>query len=570
MRLLILAFLLLSVLGCQKPNDTRGILPPEVQLYSLYQPTKASSEGLTMEYRVKATQDLFETLRKEYAPWKFKPALIGVDVEAVAKSCIAAEAKIAVSSRTDYNDRLKICIAKFQDTHLTVQDTAEKPWVITLIGAAMLVENKWVISSVRDKLAIYWTSQRPDLEKQINDVLEIGNQIVSIDDIPANDYFAKIGEGISGSSRDYVLARAARRSFTRNSAYPTRPFIKVGFASDSGIVYLDLPWFYTTAEDAESNDLLSAKNLLRAEQINNATDTVSFSPYYRMFGTKELNDVFSYASVKDDEGDFIFAGRPKLFPNTCYIKISTFRAKNTVYAANGIEENRAAAIQKIIEMCELTTSRMVLDLQDNGGGSATNVDILLSHLLTQNNLYSLSAPRVSELTTVIFDGIIKNFPHFAPPYEQANATMREILRFDSTAVLPWIPRQYGRYRSNVTYTKPIQLITTSLCISACDEFVRAMKLANRATIIGTPTNGTGAGYIISEDLRSSFSDERKTFEIYIPNELFGVSTTIPQTSKLDAQYIMENKPTVPDVTYRFTLRDIREYYPDLIEFLKLN
>lgn len=577
MKALVLTVILCGTMlsACEKPKSSSAELPPEIQLYGAYEPSTVNSQVLSKDYRIQATNSLFDSLRKEYAPWHYKRSLIGIDVELIAKQCVSEEMTVETSTRPEFVDRLRICLAKFRDTHLAIYDTAAKPTIITLIGAAMDVNAKWVVSSVRENLVLFWIGQHPELADHIKAALKIGNQIVSIDGIPANEYVATIGKSISGSSQSFVMQRAAERTFTRSFSYPNKAFIRLGISTTSGIVYLDMPWFYTTSENVEVNDLLSSKNMLKAEQVNNATNTLGFSPYYRIFATFEVLDLYKYATSKDEEGDFIFAGRPKLFPNTCYIKLSNFKAKQRVYAEDGSEISKVEAIRKIISMCESKTTQMILDLQHNVGGNSSNVDLLLSHLLPKTKeIYALEAPRVSPLTSKIFNGIInayKDSPSDVRYYTEANSILATTLESNSMTVLPWLVARYGYYQEDMIYTKPVRVLTTPYCISACDEFVRAIKLSNRAQIIGTPTNGTGAGYIFVDEIKSLYSDEQKIFEINIPNEVFSVSRSYPKhLGPIDERYLMENRPTIPDITYRYTKRDLVEYYADLIDYLNLN
>jgi len=115
------------------------------------------------------------------------------------------------------------------------------------------------------------------------------------------------------------------------------------------------------------------------------------------------------------------------------------------------------------------------------------------------------------------------------------------------------------------YDKKIVALITPNCISACDMTASLLKNSKRATLIGTHTNGTGAGFWDDEEngFPRKWVDSHNTLQVYIPNSLFGVpSKEIVEKEghilpfKAHKNFISENIPSVADVQFSPTLKDI--------------
>jgi hypothetical protein len=108
------------------------------------------------------------------------------------------------------------------------------------------------------------------------------------------------------------------------------------------------------------------------------------------------------------------------------------------------------------------------------------------------------------------------------------------------------------------FNNKIVALVTADCISACDKMASLLKTSKRATIIGTTSNGTGAGYRSTSELDTKWTDSLRVFESQIPNYLFGeagdVDTRIFGEDSV-FELNLENKPTIADVLYRPTFKD---------------
>jgi hypothetical protein len=98
--------------------------------------------------------------------------------------------------------------------------------------------------------------------------------------------------------------------------------------------------------------------------------------------------------------------------------------------------------------------------------------------------------------------------------------------------------------------------------------VALLKASKRAILVGSPTNGTGAGLVgINQDNSiAKFRDSFNQIEVDVPNYLFGVAKApvgeeqnghILRFSE-NMDLLLENKPTQPDVPFHLSVDDLRE------------
>ncbi|MDO9184252.1 MAG: hypothetical protein Q7U04_17695, partial [Bacteriovorax sp.] len=80
-------------------------------------------------------------------------------------------------------------------------------------------------------------------------------------------------------------------------------------------------------------------------------------------------------------------------------------------------------------------------------------------------------------------------------------------------------------------------------------------------IIGTHSNGTGAGFISTGELNTNWEDRLRVFSTQVPNFLFGapgksLTDTIFDDNSSETM-CSENRPTVADIQYAPTALDLR-------------
>ena len=87
------------------------------------------------------------------------------------------------------------------------------------------------------------------------------------------------------------------------------------------------------------------------------------------------------------------------------------------------------------------------------------------------------------------------------------------------------------------------------------------RASGRVTLLGEPTNGTGAGYRTSTPYETTeIKDDYDVFKFDVPNFLFGrpvgVGAQQYREAPLGFRDNSENQPTGPDVAYQPAVADV--------------
>ena len=114
------------------------------------------------------------------------------------------------------------------------------------------------------------------------------------------------------------------------------------------------------------------------------------------------------------------------------------------------------------------------------------------------------------------------------------------------------------------YEQKVVALISPMCISACDGMGLLLKASKRATLIGTTTNGTGAGFIGTEAFQGShWVDHLQLVSLRIPNRLFGPAGVVGKRvfNEPDAyiKYNSENQPVIADSHYVESTDDIQNH-----------
>lgn len=112
------------------------------------------------------------------------------------------------------------------------------------------------------------------------------------------------------------------------------------------------------------------------------------------------------------------------------------------------------------------TKGLIIDVRNNGGGTITNVNKMISHFIDEEAILGY----------------------------RVNKTGPGHSDFSSPVVEKVAP-----YENGYIYTKPVYVLTSSGCYSATNEFVYAMKGLPRITILGGKTGG-GCGMPFTTEL----------------------------------------------------------------------
>jgi hypothetical protein len=214
---------------------------------------------------------------------------------------------------------------------------------------------------------------------------------------------------------------------------------------------------------------------------------------------------------------------------------------------------------------------LILDIRYNPGGAIGDAIALVSDLAsTKENIAPLSQMfRITNLAWESVDAAVAGGiedPANIDPSAQEVASVFTDARAkgsDYSEVLPASPLTTDKVVNG--YDQKIVVLTTSLCVSACDATALLLKTAGRATLMGEPTNGTGAGFFSTFEV-PDFTDTNHIIVAHLPNSLFGRPLQAGENPKTVAVESIEaeNHPTQPDVLIEPTLADVQNGNSDLI------
>ncbi|MCO5144262.1 MAG: S41 family peptidase [Oligoflexia bacterium] len=532
--------------------------------------------SLSQEERLDISCQIREAILNRYSLVGLKQERIGLDMQKHLDSCVAKEAKITKSSRLQFSDRIRSCIAKLQDTHFGIGLYTQVP-TVTLPILLARVQGKVVI--VRKLPKLISLIEARDGISNLDKELEIGNEIVQIEGVDTQVWLESMSDYVDGSSLEYRLDMAAYYLARRNFLYPKKNLAKLKIKKSNGkTVDLLLPWTSTKegqnvldfAQDLKNKGIPSHEEIALEydSQTRKWKGSSIASEGYRPWDSLVSNNTLQEFTDKEEGGVAlrtaeVLESRKVAY---CYMQLLTF---STYYmkAPDKSDTNFLDEIKNFAENCEKKELPMVLDLRSNGGGNASfpsevmkiltkkdqkSLGIVTTYRANRHSLWLLSQ---AESATDLGARILNN-ELFSMNAEYLAEAMKS-----------------GKAYADISFENPIEpaldsgfnqdlvVLLTPDCISACDMMSALIKQNKRGTIIGTHSNGTGAGFSRRGELSALFSDSYQFFRFSIPNFLFGFQDKegYPERGLYSAHkgLIGENKPTQADVKYETTLEDLK-------------
>lgn len=559
----------LSLLSaCQKSKESQSILPEGIRLYDPDLERLANEGRLSLDERMKSIGDLMTVLKENYVLWNLKKALIGVDGAEISSQCLANEKKFPEpSGRNEFIDRLRICVANFKDTHLRIKQRVSSPKIFSVISYAMEVQGKLYISGIREDLLAYSAELNQIERTQFDAFVQKGTEIISIDGLSGKDSIAQLEAYISASSALAGHSEATARLFTRNFQLPKKKSLTIELRRDDKLLTINLPLFYEPTGEVESEAFLEkagVDNYSKRSKGGFAPPSRGLNPESEVFDPEDLVTPVQFSAEPNSDLRFAMIGRLKANPATCLLQLTSFDVySDEVYYTGGSSKVSFKEIYtSFLEYCSTPNTNLLIDLWSNGGGSSRLAMRILSAILPeQANITALAAyivspnawPLLSALHSEAADSPIseKVFNSFKNAY------------IEKQAFTPWINESQESVVP--TFTGSATLLISENCVSACDRFARAFKVAQRGHIVGHLTAGTGAGFFDSEDSFLAYKDPKNLYSVMTPNRLFAIVSgkIIEETVPFSPDLIAENKPVQPDIPYSLTLKDITDNFADL-------
>ncbi|MEA9355906.1 S41 family peptidase [Bacteriovorax sp. PP10] len=548
---------------------------------------------LNKEDRLLVLKDLLKTVELQYALLPLKKQLIGLNYEKLKADAIAAEeasddilldtkdrknselrdrvAFLQASSNMDFIDRMTVLIAQFKDTHFGIYDKIARPFIYTGLRFYR-IDGKIVVSQLETKfLGMASKLSGADLS-----TIKIGDEVISIDGVPVEDKIKELKPYISGSSDDFIDSEAIRSLTLRNVKYEKKNFIRVVF-KNAGTIKLPI-FSNSTMSDTPRLDAITFLNKFEIpsdtssigitfdQTLKKWTDSdMSFIGYRASKIAKNLKDLKEYVSDSGSAairtGYFINKGK-----TYAVLQVLTFSAPKV---KNG--ENALAfidALRNFVLEVKESEVPLILDLRVNNGGNGSYPSKLMSMLIADTKAEfasSTEALRMTQYIRQINEGYLVQ--RVAAEDENEGMTidmMKDLIdtALDNNDEYTPMHVMAGTMKADPKvggFPNKIVTLVSPDCISACDKTAFLIQSTKRSPIIGSHSNGTGAGFTSSNELNTQWSDRLNMFSATVPNYLFGrpgALGTLVFGENSVLEMCSENKPTPADIQYKATALDL--------------
>lgn len=554
--------------------------------------------GLKFQYydredRLLIVNDFLKTVELEYALLPLKAKRIGLDWASVKANAIARESAaesilIATTDRSnptererisflqaranmEFLDRMQALAAEFQDTHFGIQEKISRPFVYT--GVRMFrIDGKVVVGSLEKKLL----GMASKLSGTDFSRIRIGDEVLAINGKPVEERVKELKKYVSGSTDEFSDYQAIRALTIRNHNYDASNSVTITFR-DAGI--FKLPLFANNPKD--STPRLDAMTFFAKYGIPSDSSTIGLSfdksskqwldggmTFEGYSPTKLHLNLKGITEMVGDDGapalrSGYFMNKGKTYG---VLQILTFMTRNVKVGETSV--SFTDGIRAFIAELKENQLPLILDLRFNGGGNGNLPAQVLSVLAEEGAIYpgATSGFRMTSYMRQIqepsfYQEVVGEDQSFGLTLDDMKNIFQKTIdeRSEYTPMFAGEVIPYDTQKIKGFNNKIVALVTAN-CISACDKMSFLLKSSGRATIIGTHSNGTGAGFLSSSELNTKWEDRLRVFETQVPNYLFGKPGKSYETTIFDENSVedmcSENRPTVADVQYATTLLDV--------------
>jgi hypothetical protein len=554
--------------------------------------------GLKFQYydredRLYIVSDFLKTVELEYALLPLKKIRLNLDFNKLKEDAIRLESKVEdililaenrsnplererisflqAQSNMAFLDRMQNLVAQFHDTHFGIQEKIRRPLVYTGIRL-FRIDGKVVVGGIEKKLM--------DLASKLSGTdfsfIKLGDEVNAIDGVPVEDKISDLKESISASSDEFADYQAIRSLTIRDHHYAPSNTIKISFKSGA---ILKLPLFANSSKD--STPRLDAMIFFAKYGIPYDTTAIGldydnaskqwlegaikfegYSPTKLHLNLKGLTEMMG------DDGTPALRSGYYISKGRIYgvLQILTFSTKNVKIkdATMSFIDGVRAFIAELKE----NQTPLILDLRFNPGGRANLPPQVLSVLAEENTVYPTTTTGYRMTSYIrqlqepqLFQQMMGEDLSFGINREDLRDLFEKTIesRLDYTPMFSVGAIPFDKEKINGFSNKIVALVTAN-CISGCDMMAMLLKASKRATIIGTHSNGTGAGYSSTQSLNTNWVDRLRVFDTQIPNFLFGMPGEYYSTKVYDENSALkmcsENLPTEADIPYAAKMIDL--------------
>ena len=529
---------------------------------------------VSKQERVDTLCQIRDAIEERYALRNFKKEVLKLDPVEVIDRCANEEIKIGDNSRFAYFDRVRKCVASIRDSHLFFELANDLPSVVNGLYATH-VKGKIYVSGIRRDILSYIESvDKTSLIDKFNGDIEV----VSVDGRPALDVVMDLAKYEFASSEGAALSSAASSLFARNYKYPSKSTVKLTLnSSKHGMIELSLPWL-SKVEGQANLDVSEYFNRIGIKDIDGIH--LKFDKQKLIWtadkngrdfiGLEETNSLYQVSSknlyfFKDENQktevirfEEVVLGRRKSF---CYLQILSYKF-DRVENKDGIKKDFQTVLEELLDQCEFKKLPLVLDLRNNPGGNLLYPVLINEKVKIEGRPFY--SPIRSILTSQLNVRVLSQNVNNSKFNSEGDFDLEDLESIaesieNKTDFTRFLPSNYKTVKIKQYFTQKIVTLVSPDCASGCDITAALMKANKRSVLIGTHTNGTGAGFSTVNEQGAGFSDSRGFFKIKIPNFVFGIGQVDSgKIIEFSNDLILENRPTVADVQHSYSLEDINE------------
>jgi hypothetical protein len=537
--------------------------------------------------RVRVTCELRDAMRDRYVFLEAKRTLLGAgfDGRAHLDACVAAERAIEREAEPlRFFDRVRRCLAGFEDGHLLVGAPARLPQVA--LGVSLATVGGAIVIASRD----------PALGElagaEVADALPVGAEVVAVDGRPAADAARELSLHLPASSYEARLERAVEALTRRDFAHPERRTAALTVVAGGARRTVEVPWWVSPGAErhavagawARRTAIPSTARLpwfedaARPRPGTGADGTPAWAPLFAPAALAEYSDENGRVALR--AGVVARGGR-----ELCYVQILSFHTETLTGAAG--RRPFAEVVDGEVRACGARGLDLVLDLRRNEGGYLDHSTAVAEALAPAGAAQPGAALvlRATERNEAVYRERASAAASAAGPgrvLDAIGAARRE--------GRPFTPAFVGgplRARPAVGgYAGRVVALTGPACMSACDRLAALLRASGRAVLVGAPTEGAGGSQQETAAVAARWTDSRRVLWVSIPNASFGVpraaagpvvavaSSAAPSGGRAPAAaegpvrageipfeaffdgYLIENRPVEPDVRYDARLDDV--------------
>jgi hypothetical protein len=559
-------------------------------------PVPASCEGAgplcAARDRVRTACALRDAMRARYVFLDAKRTLLGrFDGAAHLEAC--AEAERSIEREGDplrFYDRVRRCVAGFEDGHLLVSTPARLPQVALGVG----------FRRAGGKIVVGWRERALGglAGEEVAAALPPGAELVAVDGRPASAAAEELALHVAASSPEARLERAVEALGRRDFAYPERRTAALTVVVGGVRRTVEVPWW--TSPGAGRHPLAGAWARRTAagetDRLAWFEDAVRPRPGAAVDGAPGWAPVLPPAAASalreyTDEGGRVavrLGAVPRAGRDVCYLQILTFHTETL--GASGRRRPFAEVIDDAVRDCGARGLDLVLDLRRNEGGYLDHSTAVAEALAPPGTTQPGAALvlRATERNEAVYRERAGGESAAAPRDPLAPGHVLEAIGAARRDGRPFTPAFVGgplRPRPAVGgYSGRVVALTGPACMSACDRLVALLQASGRAILVGGPTEGAGGSQQETPGVPARWTDGARQLTVSIPNAAFGVPRAVgaavmpavaapagaplPRGRDADMRagelpfeiffdlFLIENRPVEPDVPYETRVEDV--------------